>query len=65
MESNFRIPSTISSTCCHGRVAPGFLSKIFFFLKFDKNKSGTTLDFSQSPPPIIFPALIIKIFFFF
>ena len=50
-------PESGSSTCCHGRVAFGFLTSIGVFETNARTQSGIMRLVDQSPPPITFQAL--------
>ena len=61
---NSKYPITGSRTCCHGRVAKGFLISKVLFSSQQFTASGINLFSDQSPPPITFPALAMQYLYF-
>ena len=56
-----KYPDNGSKTCCHGRIATGFLISISIPLLIERTQSGISLSNAQSPPPITFPARAVAI----
>ena len=54
--ASLRYPASGSRTCCHGRSASGFRTRMISPCSSARTQSGTNRSSAQSPPPMTLPA---------